>query len=257
MEEENMIRFKKRHQFRGTSKVFYGLTAVFGLWLVGSSTDGLAQTRSQVYGSSLTRQTMTAYVQDDVSMNTYDSEAAGSKEVAQSNTWCIGTYAGEGRDLGILFRSSDNIVPFALNQSYLRANFKDTVMQWRLGWVYPALAAGLTEIETSSTENGNFNLYGANIGAGVGVFIPLFAKSVFYVNSMVYQTPNAWDKSGKDVKLGQRLEQDIGASIDLTENVIDLMVGYRTRQYKVTSGEKTFNEITLGAYAGLRLGLYF
>ena len=247
------------HKYSETQlvSVTQGLPTLLGMWLVMMSNIGMSQTRSQVYGSALTRETMTAYVQDDIAINTYESEAAGSKEIAQTSTWSVGTYAGEGRGLGIYFRSSDNVVPFALNKSYLRANFKDTVMQARIGWVYPAIAAGLTEIKTTSTDNGNFDLYGASVGAGLGVYIPLFSRGVFFVNGMLYKTPNAWDKSGKPVELGNRLEKDIGASIDVLTEFVDLMVGYRTRNYDVTTDGVKYKEAALGAYAGLKLGLYF
>jgi hypothetical protein len=243
--------------FSKTQRSRQNLGWLFILVASFAASGAFAQTRSQVYGSSLTKQTMTAYIQDDFAMNTYESEAAGSKEVHGSNTWSIGTYAGEGRDLGICFRSAENTVPFTLNNSYLRANFRDTMMQWRLGWVYPTIAGGLSELKSTSTDSGNFDLYGTSLGAGVGVNVPLFAKAVFYANGMVFETPKAWDKSGQSVTLGQRVEKDIGASIDLTEDIIDFVVGYRTRDYKIRVEQDSYQETTLGAYAGIRLGLYF
>jgi len=241
-------------QFRiGT--FLFTVSAIFAL--SSFSENGFAQTRSQIYGSSLTQQTMTAYVQGDMVLNTYESEAAGSKESNTSTTWKIGVYAGESRKLGIQFRSSENYVPFDLNESSLAASWKDTIMQWRLGWFYPALAVGLSEIEVSSSSDASFDLFGASVGAGLGVFIPLFRKAVFHATTMVFETPNSWDKKGEDVKLGQRIEQDIGTSIDLTKDTIDFVVGYRTRSYTVSWNGNTYNENNQGAYAGLKFGLYF
>ncbi|MEZ4742627.1 MAG: hypothetical protein R3B45_09300 [Bdellovibrionota bacterium] len=230
---------------------------ICGLSLMATTENGIAQTRSQVYGSSLTQQTMTAYMQGDLTLNTYESEAAESKETATSSTWKLGIYAGESRNLGISFTSSENYVPFELNQSYLKANWKDTAMQWRLGWLYPTISVGLGEISINNANNERFDLFGANLGAGVGVFIPIFDKAVFHATGMVFNTPKALDKSGQDISLGQRIEQEVGASIDLTKNTIDFIVGYRTRSYDLTWNEVKYKEKNQGAYTGLRFGLYF
>ena len=74
---------------------------------------------------------------------------------------------------------------------------------------------------------------------------------------MTVQTSESFDKLDQGTELGDRNEANIGASVDLTERMIDLLVGYRVREYELKSGEETSKEKSQGAYAGLRLGLYF
>jgi hypothetical protein len=57
--------------------------------------------------------------------------------------------------------------------------------------------------------------------------------------------------------LGDRTEFDLGASYDLTQTAVDLLVGYKVRSLKINSTEQEYIEATSGAYAGLRLGIYF
>lgn len=222
------------------------------------SQQGLAQTLSQVYGSELDRQTMTASLQGDVGMMAVESDTAGSKESAQMQTVTAGIFAGEGRKLGLTFRSSENRIPFALNRATMTTNWRDIKLQGRLGSFYPNVAASVSEIAVDQNEAEFVDIYGTSIGAGFGVFVPLWGRAVAFFDGTNYITPNATDRQGHDVEVGPRLEADAGASIDITERMLDLMMGYRYRSFslKVDDGE-TNREVQQGAYIGVRTGVYF
>ncbi len=216
-----------------------------------------AQTRSQVYGTALDRQTQTAFVQGDVSYTTFESQAAASKETSESTTWTVGTYAGEARKLGISFRGTYNDIPFALNKSQMTSNWHDVRIQARFGWLYPSVQAGLTQIEVSGEEAEEIDLLATQVGVGLGLHIPLWHKVVFFSDASIMTTSSAWDKNGREVSLSPRQDVDVGASIDIIEKYLDFLVGYRSRTYNIKVEDRELKESHLGAYTGVRLGIYF
>ena len=226
-------------------------------WLCGLSASAWAQTRSQVYGSELDRQTMTAFLRADMGWNTYDSKTVESKETRSSTTFMAGAFAGERRNVGMVFSSNENNVPYSLNDSRVNAAFRDVKLKARFGWVYPTIAASLTEMRVERSGATLANLYSSGVGAGAGVELPLHDRIVVYGEGMMFRPSVVKDRTDNNVDLGQRNEFDVGASVDLTDKILDLMVGYRVRSYSLSLNGTEQDELTSGAYAGLRLGLYF
>ncbi len=225
--------------------------------LLGASTATLAQTRSQVTGSDLDRQTMTAFIQADVGMDTFESDTIKSKESSQSSSWTFGTFAGESRKLGVTLHSSDNEVPFTLNDSKMRTSFRDLRLHTRLGWISPSIAAALNEISISSADTDVVNIYGSSLGAGLALNIPLWNRAVINFDHVMFNTARVLEKEGRDVKLGQRQDSEISASFDITDRILDFIVGYRRRAYTLTVNDVENKELQTGAFVGFRLGMYF
>lgn len=227
------------------------------LALCAGSTTVMAQTRSQVYGGGLDKQTMTTYVRADVGFNTYDSKTIDSKETKSTNTYSAGVFAGERRNFGMVFSSNENSVPFSLNDSRVTSAFRDVKAKARLGWAYPTVAASLAEIKVEKADTTLANVSSSGTGAGLGVELPLHEKIVVFGEGMTYRSMNNRDITGNDMKIGPRTEIDAGASVDLTERMLDFLVGYRVRSYSLEANDVTSKEGEAGAYVGLRLGLYF
>jgi hypothetical protein len=76
-------------------------------------------------------------------------------------------------------------------------------------------------------------------------------------DAMHAPTTKSLDKLKGDAKLGARTEGDVSAAVDVTNRAIDLLVGYKVRRYSLEDARGEFSEESQGAYAGLRLGLYF
>ncbi len=53
------------------------------------------------------------------------------------------------------------------------------------------------------------------------------------------------------------MDVDAHASFDVTQRMVDFLVGYRAQQYQLKTAAETYHEKSQGAYVGLRLGLYF
>ena len=220
-----------------------------------------AQTRSQVYGSDLEKQAMTVFVEADMAQTTYDSKTAESKESQQTPTYKIGGWVGENRNVGLIASTTESSVPFALNDSSMRTAMKDLKMRARFGWVSPTIAATLTEVKVSRAEANVVDLYGTGYGVGAEVQVPLHDTVVVAAEGMVFKTPSSFARGAEpgapESALGDRVEGDVSASVDLTMRTLDLVVGYKVRNYSIIVDEETKKEKAQGAYVGLRLGLYF
>jgi hypothetical protein len=236
-------------------------TALLALGLLGSSTAALGQTRSQVYGSSITQQTQTVFVTGDEAMNTYQSKAAGSKETRAAPTVTMGGWAGEDRIIGASISASDADVPFSLNNSSMRTSFRDVRVKARLGWLIPSVGASLSEVDVTRNGQQVVGLYGTGLNAGLALAIPVANVMIVGGDANVVQSSQVYDKLNSGSKLGQRTDGELSAAYHLVERYLDFMVGYRVRQYTIDSTVNTasvqYNESVQGAFAGLRFGLYF
>lgn len=216
-----------------------------------------AQTRSQVYGNDLTQQSQTVYVAGEAGMTTYESQAADSKETKASLTSTVGGWFGEERIAGASVTNSESEVPFSLNGSSMHTAFTDVRAIVRLGWIMPSIGVSLSEVEVSKNGDKQLSVYATGANAGLAVGIPLNKTMVVYGDGMMVKGMRGFDRLGGSTKMGYRKELNAGVSFDVTERMLDLLVGYRARAYAVESAEKVDDERTQGAYVGLRMGLYF
>jgi hypothetical protein len=216
-----------------------------------------AQTRSQVYGGALTQQAQTIYVRGEVGMTTYESDAAGSKETQTSTTGILGGWAGEDRIIGAQISSSQADVGFELNDTDMHTSFVDVKLMGRLGWLVPSIGASLTEVSISAEDVETVALYSTGASAGLALQVPVAHFLVVEGGGQVVKSTKVYDKLDAGTKLGDRKEGDLHASFDVTDRLVDLIVGYKIRQYDLEVGEETKRERSQGAYAGIRLGLYF
>ena len=231
--------------------------AFTALALMSLSLNAHAITRSQVYGDVLTRQAQTVYVMATTGMTTVDSEAAGSKETKATTDYELGGWLGEDRIVGIKISSEKRDVPFELNHSRSRTSFTDVRMQGRL-WVFvPSVGLSLSEVEVSQVDSKTVDLFGTGISMGLGAHASIYPGLVLTANAQSVRTDHVYDKLGQSATLGQRDELDAHIAFDLTERLLDLIVGYKGRRYTVETEEQVFVEQSQGAYAGLRLGIYF
>lgn len=216
-----------------------------------------AQTVSQVYGSALTRQTQTVFARGEAGWTTYDSEAAESTATAGTSTYTVGGYAGEDRLLGIMFSSTDHRIPFKLNDSEANNSFRDLRVQGRLGWIYPSFVASQTEMKVTRGDEVVTDFYGNYVGGGVGLYVPLWRKLVVHGDAMVMNATQVTDKNQREIKLGSRQEGEVAASVDLTDQLLDLVVGYRLKKFSVEVDGESYDESMSSPFAGLQFGFYF
>jgi hypothetical protein len=229
--------------------MFIGLT-----W---TSTHGFSQTLSQVYGDSLTKQAQTIYVKGTAGMTTFDSEAAGSKETRTTSETEFGGWMGEKRIMGLKVGHSYHDVPFELNKAHSRSAMTDVRLLARIWFLQPSLGISLTEWDVSNASEPVLGIFATGINAGLGLIVNLHQGLVFNADLMRVQSLRTYDKLEQNSSLGNREDADAHFAFDLTERIVDFVVGYRLRRYSVTLEDATFKETSQGAYVGLRLGYYF
>lgn len=231
--------------------------SIVALMAIALASPALAQTRSQVWGGPLIQQAQTVSVEADLGMTTYESEAAGSKETKESSNITMAGWAGENRIIGASITSSEANVPFTLNDSKMKTSFRDVRLMARIFWLIPYVNVSLSEIDVTKADAAIVGLYGTGMGAGLALAIPLHDRLVLQAEGGQTQSSKVYDKLGADAKLGARNDADAHLSFDITDRIVDLVVGYRLRSYEIETADATYKEQSQGAYVGIRLGLYF
>ncbi len=225
--------------------------------LLAAAIPAHGQTRSQVYGPPLAQEAQTVYVRADVGMTTYESQAANSKETLTSTSTMIGGWAGEERLVGVSITSTEATVPFELNDSSMHTAFRDVRMMARFGWLIPSIGVSLTEIGVDQGQEQTIGIYSTGASAGLGVQVPVAPFMIVEGDAMAVKSTKVYDKLGNDTKLGQRIDANVDAVFDVTDRLVDFLVGYKVREYDIETAGKQYNEKAQGVYAGLRFGLYF
>ena len=146
-------------------------------------------------------------------------------------------------------------MPFSLNGSTMASHWQDLKIQARMGWFYPIVAATLSDVTITRNNETAADIYGAAIGGGLGLHVPLWNRVVVAFETVTFGPPNGGNNQLG--KMGQRTDSTVEASMDLTKEMIDLIVGYQIREFKISTPENEQQERQLGAFAGLRLGFYF
>ena len=231
----------------------YGLVVATSIF----SSTVMAQTRSQVYGGTLTQQTQTAFFAADIGYQTYDSDSVSSKDTSPAYNYRVGGYAGENRVLGVFANVADSTTNFELNASKVRTAWRDLALQYRLGIFSPSVIATSSELLLSSTDQQDIHIFATGLGAGLAVHIPLTDKIIVQADAKAINSSNAHDRYGKEVKVGRRDEAELAASIDVVERYVDLLIGYRYRSYTLDIEGDVATETQTTPFGGVRLGIYF
>lgn len=216
-----------------------------------------AQTRSQITGDSGAKQAHTLFVRGEFGSTSFDSQAAASKETASSHSFELGGWFGESRIVGLGVRNQVDVVPFSLNNSESKANFTDVRLKARLWGLIPSVGVSLSEIDVTRDDVKTIGLFGTGMNAGLGGTLMLYPGIVLNGDYMVVKSTHIFDKLAQDTKLGDRSEVDGYISFDISDRLLDLLVGYRLRQHELITSDATFAEKSQGIYAGVRLGAYF
>jgi len=216
-----------------------------------------AQTRSQVSGDSGAKQAQTLFLRADIGSTTFDSKAAASKETASSTAYEFGGWFGEARIVGMSIKNQTDVVDFSLNDSQSSTNFTDVRLKARLWGIVPSIGVSLSEVDVETTDGKTVGLFGTGVNAGLGFTFTIYTGIVLSAEAMTVQSTHVFDKLALGNNLGVRNEADANISFDITDRLIDLLVGYRVRNYEIETPTSVFQEKAQGVYAGLRLGVYF
>ena len=230
---------------------------MLGFLALGFGQQALAQTRSQVYGDKLTKQAQTFYVRAATGMTSFESQTADSKETKNTMSYELGGWLGEHRVVGIRVASRQDVIPFQLNSSRSEQNFTDVRVAGRLGFLTPSIGVSTSEVNIDSKDTPQVGIIATGLNAGLGATLVIHDSIVANFDILAVRSNRVYDKLSQNTRLGDRQEIDANIAFDLTERMVDLIVGYNARRFQLETPEKTYAEGAQGAYAGIRLGLYF
>ena len=242
---------KGNEVMQGIKNLFIGVTGFFvSLTVYG-------QTRSQVYGDKLTKQAQTFYVRATSGMSSFESQTADSKETKNTTANELGGWLGEQRVVGIRVGSRQDTIPFQLNGSRSKQNFTDVRVAARVWFLTPSVGVSTSEVNVDSNDGPKVGVIATGMSAGLGANLVIHDTIVANLDLMAVRSNRVYDKLDQNSKLGDRQEADASIAFDLTERAVDLLVGYNVRRFQLETSDKNYVEQVQGAYAGLRLGVYF
>jgi hypothetical protein len=216
-----------------------------------------AQTRSQVYGDKLTKQAQTFYIRASSGMTSFDSQTADSKETRNTTAYELGGWLGESRIVGIRVATRQDKIPFQLNSSVSEQNFTDVRVAGRLSFLTPSIGVSTSEVNVNKPEGNKVGIIATGLSAGLGAHLVVHDSIVANFDFMAVRSNRVYDKLAQNTRLGDRQEMDGNIAFDLTDRMVDLLVGYNMRSFLLKTSEENYVEKAQGAYVGLRLGVYF
>lgn len=213
----------------------------------------------------------------------YKSEMVQSNDTSTTTNYGFGVYGGSKREVGMMVQREQGTYAFALNGSTITSMTQDVHLRYRYGPVYLGAVLNTSQLEVSAPpdlDNNDFldqdtdaeeymKVLNTGAGGNMGANIPV-AKSAFVyfdissvTTSLVRQsyiesaetTANGFTE--KEISIGPRLDIDLGGSIALTKNWLDMKVGFKQRSFAVTVDSDTFKEQTTSTYVGLQAGWSF
>jgi len=95
------------------------------------------------------------------------------------------------------------------------------------------------------------------LSAGLCANLVVHDSIVANFDILALRSNRVYNKLSQNTRLGYRQEMDGNIAFDLTERMVDLIVGYNVRRFQLETPEKTYAEQAQGAYAGIHLGLFF
>jgi hypothetical protein len=230
------------------------------------------------------QQTPTFYVMATGGYSIYKSEMVESNDTSFTTSYGLGVWAGNQRNVGMALRRESSAFTFALNESTLALDWQDTLVRYRFGPVYFGVALTSStwlvdappdadqdgKLDQDATPEPYLDMASNGYGFNTGAMIPFGRRNFAYVDvtyaasGVVRETPiapetgeNAGVPTEKDIALGPRMDLDLGGSIGLTKNVLDVLVGFKYRTYGLTVDGTEYKEQLNTTYVGLSAGWQF
>ena len=198
----------------------------------------------------------TAFGEFDFGMTTYKSELVQSNDTTNAIRYSLGAFVGEEKVISVAMTTETLATTFLLNDAISEMSSTNIILSYHM-WNMSVGAIINSGSQTATTSSGTlFNLTSSGFGFQEGVRLPFGKGSEFVGKVSSVATSEVIEVSGATVTLGPSMEIDIGASFDVTRNLIDLIVGYRMNSYIVTT-DADYAESISSTYFGLGVDLMF
>lgn len=213
----------------------------------------------------------------------YKSEMVQSNDTSTTVFYGFGVYGGSNKSVGMAVQREQGTYTFALNGASITSMIQDVHLRWRYGPVYLGAVLNTSQLEVSAPPDTNgdglldqdtdveeyMKVLNTGMGANVGAHMPIGRNAYVYVDvssvttSLVQQSyiensetlANGFTE--REIAIGPRTDIDLGGSIALTKNWLDLNFGFKQRTMGITVDSESFAETMTNTYLGLRAGWTF
>ena len=213
----------------------------------------------------------------------YKSEMVQSNDTSTSVNYGFGVYGGADKSVGMMLQREQGTYTFTLNGSSIITTNQDIHLRYRYGPLYLGLIVNSSQLEVAAPpdadgdgfldQNTDAEAYmkdsNTGMGANVGFNIAVTRAASVYLDinsvttSLVQQSyiENAETEANgfteAEIAIGPRLDIDLGGSIAITKNWLDMNFGFKQRTMSVTVDTSTYKEQINSTYVGLRTGWSF
>jgi len=189
-------------------------------------------------------------------LTTSKSKLVGSNDTGTALRYGLGGYAGSNSNLAFLMHFDRDTTGFLLNDSKMDMSWQDTRIRYHMGYFY--LGALFTRLEMTANKEGVdvVDAAGSGMGINAGTLIGIGRGGSVYLDVMTATLPTMKNAIDQEIAITQRMDIDIGGSIDLTSKLLDLTFGYKIRNVTVKT-DAAYAELLSTTYAGLRMSFHF
>ena len=187
---------------------------------------------------------------------TYKSELVASNDTGTGFSYSLGGYAGKDGNFGFFLKVDSASTTFELNNSSNTVSWQDTVFRYRWSYFYlgPVFSTMTYQVTNQGTET--INAVASGTGGNLGVLIPLGRGGSFFIDLYSVTMSNTVNSLTTETSIGARTDYDLGATVDVTSELVDLVFGYKQQQYAVTT-DTSYAEVCLATYIGFKFSLFF
>lgn len=195
------------------------------------------------------------YVDLQLALTSNMSKLVSNNDRGTVLSYGAGTFAGSDNNLEFLMLRQNEATSYALNQSDIKAAWQDTSIRYHIGYFY--LAGIFSQLESQVTSQGTpiIDAAGSGMGGGLGMQMGIGRGGSLHLDLGFVSISSMKNALDGEVSVPQRLDMDLGGSIDLTQKLLDLTFGYRVRMttYKTDS---SYSDSSYQTYVGLRCSFY-
>lgn len=193
------------------------------------------------------------YFQTQYAFTTAKSKLVVSNDLGSTLSYGLGSFAGSDANLGFKIWFSTDTLSFGLNSSSLAISWQDNVVVYRLGPFFIGPVFSQAELKANKEGSDIIDAVGSGIGAETGVKFAIGKSSALHLLVTSVNINAMKDTSNKSVSIGQRLDIDIGARVDITRELLDFVFGYKTRTMSLSYDSVSYSEAMYFTYVGFDL----
>lgn len=199
--------------------------------------------------------TPTFYVNAAYGLATTKSKFIESNDTSTGLSYEVGGYAGKHGSIGFAYRTDTMETDFELNSSSSLYTWKDTILRYRLGFLYMGAVFNTMNLTVNQQGTDRIDGLGTGIGGNLGLLFSVANRGYLFIDAITVPKTNIINELDTEVSIRGRLMTDLGAAFNLTR-YFDLVFGYRQQSFTLET-DASYKEQYLLTYFGAKFFLVF